>query len=296
VGRRNAKSSNGKSSRKKSKKKSGSRRGRSGSSQARQADRYVLYQKSVQVPEADVSFARRVFKKRYGRPARRLREDFCGTALMCCEWVRGHRDNRAWAVDLDPEPLAWGREHNLSGLTADQRERLELVEGDVLDTPAPEPVDVTVAFNFSYFIFHERAQLRAYFEQARSTLDAEGVLLLDAYGGADAQRTMTEAREIDGFDYVWDQHQFDPIHHRALNYIHFEFPDGSEMKRAFRYDWRLWSLPELRDLLLEAGFADVQVFWEGTDRKTGEGNGVYKPADEALDDPAWIAYVAAYTA
>ncbi|MGH0036773.1 MAG: class I SAM-dependent methyltransferase [Myxococcota bacterium] len=272
------------------------RKGRNrGRSQARRADRYVLYQKSVQVPEADVSFVRRVFKKRYGRPARLLREDFCGTAIMCCEWVRTHRDNRAWGVDLDPEPLAWGREHNLSGLEPAQRDRVALIEGDVLEAPAPEPVDVTVAFNFSYFIFHERAQLRAYFDHARKTLGPEGVLMLDAYGGADAQRTMTEAREIDGFDYVWDQHKFDPIHHRAVNYIHFEFPDGSELKRAFRYDWRLWGLPELRDLLLEVGFADVQVFWEGTDRETGEGNGVYKAANEALDDPAWIAYVAAYT-
>jgi hypothetical protein len=268
--------------------------GRSKPSQAKRADRYALYQKSVQVPEADVSFARRVFKKRYGHPPRLLREDFCGTALMCCEWARGHEHNRAWGIDLDPEPLAWGREHNLSVLRGDERERVELVEGNVLEVPAAEPVDVTVAFNFSYFVFHEREQLLSYFEQARSTLGEEGVLLLDAYGGADAQRTMVEEREIDGFDYIWDQHKFDPIHHKALNYIHFEFPDGSEIKRAFRYDWRLWTLPELRDCLLEAGFAEVQVFWEGTDRKTGEGNGVYKPANEALDDPAWIAYVAAY--
>ncbi len=271
-----------------------SKKGGSGRSQASRADRHRLYQLSVQVPEADVGFARRVFKKRYGRPARRLREDFCGTALMCCDWVRAHEENRAWGVDLDPEPLSWGVEHNLSTLTEAQRERVTLVEGNVLDVPAQPKVDVTVAFNFSYFIFPERAKLLAYFRQARSTLGSEGVLILDAYGGSDAQKTMTETREIDGFDYVWDQHKFDPIHHRAVNYIHFEFPDGSRIRRAFAYDWRLWGLPELRDALLEAGFSDVDAFWEGTDRKTGEGNGVYRVASEALDDPAWIAYLAAY--
>jgi len=261
---------------------------------ARRADRYVLYEKSVQVPEADVRFAGRVFRKRYGRPPRLLREDFCGTAALCCEWVKAHGENRAWGVDLDPEPLAWGREHNLSRLSGPQRERVKLVRGNVLEVPAEEKTDLTVAFNFSYFVFQERSVLLDYFRQARSTLGAEGILMLDAYGGSDAQRTQVESREIDGFDYVWDQHRFDPIHHHAINHIHFEFPDGSQMSRAFTYDWRLWTLPELRDALLEAGFSDVEVFWEGTDRKTGEGNGVYYRANEALDDPAWIAYLAAY--
>ena len=68
-------------------------------------------------------------------------------------------------------------------------------------------------------------------------------------------------------------------------------PDGSEMKRAFAYDWRLWSIPELRDLLAEAGFVDTEVYWEATDRKTGEGNGNYYKAESALDDPAWVAYI-----
>ena len=99
---------------------------------------------------------------------------------------------------------------------------------------------------------------------------------------------------MDGFDYVWDQHRYDPIQNRVVNYIHFEFEDGSKMKRAFRYEWRLWSLPELRDLLLEAGFSKVDVYWEGVDEETEEGNGEYSLEEEALDDPAWVAYVVAY--
>jgi hypothetical protein len=171
---------------------------------------------------------------------------------------------------------------------------VKLIEGDVLDI-GHENVDVTVAFNFSYFLFQERASLLNYLKHAYSTLNPEGVLILDAYGGADSQRTSEETREVDDdFDYVWDQHRFDPIHNGVTNFIHFEFPDGSRIKRAFRYDWRLWSIPEIRELLQEAGFYKSEVYWEGTDRETGEGNDVFSPREQAPDDPAWICYITGY--
>ncbi len=260
---------------------------------ARRADKHVLYQKSVQEPDADIPLIQKAFRTEFGRTARTLREDFCGTALLACRWVETHRKNHAWGIDLDPDPLDWGREHNLARLEPSQAARVKLIEGDVLDI-GHEKVDVTVAFNFSYFLFRQRESLRNYFERAFATLDSEGLLILDVYGGADAQRTCEEQREVDGdFDYVWDQDRFDPIHHHATNFIHFRFRDGSEIKRAFRYDWRLWTLPEIQELLAEAGFFKSTVYWEGTDRKTGEGNDVFSPRETAPDDPAWIAYVVA---
>lgn len=30
------------------------------------------------------------------------------------------------------------------------------------------------------------------------------------------------------------------------------------LRRAFRYHWRLWTLPEVREMLLAAGFDDVR--------------------------------------
>ena len=76
-------------------------------------------------------------------------------------------------------------------------------------------------------------------------------------------------------------------------YIHFRFPDGSRMNRAFSYHWRLWTLPELRELLLEAGFRSATVYWEGTDPKTGEGDGIYSPATVGDADPGWVCYLVA---
>jgi hypothetical protein len=259
---------------------------------ASRADRYELYQRAVQEPEYDVGLIQRVFQRHRGRPARLLREDFCGTAHMACTWVAAHRENRAFGIDLDPEPLAWGRAHNVAKLPPEAQSRVKLVQGDVRDVGF-ERADVTLAFNFSYFVFRERAELLDYFRRARSGLQPRGIFFLDAYGGADAFRTGPETRELEGFDYVWDQARVEPISHSVRNYIHFRFPDGSRLSRAFRYDWRLWTLPELRDCLQDAGFREVEFYWEGTDRKTGDGNGSFTLRRAAEDDPAWVAYIAA---
>jgi hypothetical protein len=260
---------------------------------AQRADRHDLYEKAVQEPEADIDLVRRIYKNRFARPPRLMREDFCGTAYFAAEWIKRHPENRAWAIDLDPVPLDWGRDRHIAKLEPEQAARVKLIEGNVLDV-GHEKVDVTVAFNFSYFLFDTRDALRRYFEKARATLLADGVLVLDAYGGADSMRPSEEPREVEDFTYVWEQHSFDSITHRVRNYIHFEFDDGSQMRRAFRYDWRLWSLPEIREVLAEAGFHSSQVYWEGTDQKTGEGNGIFRPRESAPEDPAWIAYIAAY--
>jgi len=259
---------------------------------AKSANVHRLYEDAVQDTEGDVALVRRVFKKRFGRNPRLLREDFCGTAAMACEWVRTHRKNQAFGVDLCGDTLAWGREHNVATLGTEQSGRIRLLEGDVREV-VHEAVDVTVAFNFSYFVFKTRRELVEYFEKARDGLLDEGLFFLDLYGGADAQRTMAETREYDGYDYVWDQDLFDPIQQRAVNHIHFEFPDGSRIDKAFSYDWRLWSIPEVCDALMDAGFSDTEAYWEQTDGYTNEGNGVYYRATHALDDPAWVAYVVA---
>ena len=99
-------------------------------------------------------------------------------------------------------------------------------------------------------------------------------------------------REIDGFTYVWDQDHYNPVTGEVRCLIHFDFPKGKRMKRAFSYDWRLWTVPETRDLLLEAGFSRVMVYWEGTDKK-GEPNGVFRVSEKGDLAPAWIAYIVA---
>ena len=261
---------------------------------AERADRHTLYQLSVQNVESEIDFVFDTFKKIRRRKPRLLREDFCGTANTSCEWVRRRDSHRAIAVDIDPDPLQWGRENNLAELSDHARDRLELVQGDVLEVETGK-VDCLLAMNFSYWLFMDRETMVRYFRTVRETLVDDGVFFLDAYGGYDAFREYSERRKVEDedFTYVWDQHSYDPITGEMQCYIHFIFPDGSKMDRAFEYRWRLWTLPELREMLAEAGFSKVTVYWEGTDEETGEGNGEFEPAERGDADAGWIAYIVA---
>lgn len=260
---------------------------------ARSADKFDLYTRAVQAPEVDAAFMTRYFRKIVGRPARRFREDFCGTAALACHWVKQHRDNRALGVDLDGPTLAWGRKHHVATLLdAEQRRRLTLVQANVLDVQRPR-ADILCALNFSYLVFRTRDQLRRYFANCRRSLVRDGMLVLDLWGGSDTQAEQVDRRRCGGFTYLWDQWKFDPLTYRSICRIHFEFPDGSKLRRAFVYDWRLWTPPELTELLGEAGFSHWHFLWEGTDRKTGGGNGVYRRIARGTADRAWIAYLIA---
>ncbi|RMH26621.1 MAG: class I SAM-dependent methyltransferase [Planctomycetota bacterium] len=255
------------------------------------ADRHDLYQRSVQCVEDEVAFIDERFREIRGREARSVREDFCGTAAMACAWAAHAPNATAVGVDIDPEVLAWGRAHNLAALPEDARGRVTLIEGDVL-TVQTEPVDAIAAMNFSYWLFMDRPTLLAYFRSLRAALKPDGLLFLDAYGGYEAHQVIEEERDCEGFTYIWDQADFDPITHRMQCYIHFHFPDKSKMERAFSYVWRLWSLPELKELLLEAGFTEVQFWWEGAD-EDGDGNGVFERVERGDADAGWICYLIA---
>lgn len=261
------------------------------SGRRRPPHRYELYQRAVQEPEADADFIEERFEERHERPPRRLREDFCGTAWLACHWVTRHADNRAWGIDLDAGPLEWGRQHNLGELDARERQRVELIHGDVLEARTP-PVDAVAALNFSWLVFQTRGLLLRYLRAVRRALRPGGMLFLDLYGGPDAQRLLEETTELDDFDYIWDQEAFDPIHNRLTCTIHFETA-GTRLERAFCYDWRLWTLPELREALRDAGFRETSVYWEGTDDDTGEGDGVFTRQESAENTDSWIAYVVA---
>ena len=262
-----------------------------GPSKADKADRYALYQKSVQAPDVDVEFFDRIYKSTRGCAPKVLREDFCGAAAICCEWVKLGRERRAFGIDLDPEPIAWGKEHNLAKLTDKERARVTLIEGNVLSAESPAP-DIVAAQNFSYFIFKTRDALRDYFKRVRQSLGDGGLFVLDLFGGYEAMEDDQEdVTDYGKFDYVWEQEKFDPITHDITCHIHFRFRDGSELARAFTYEWRFWTIPEVREVLLEAGFDRAEAYWEEEDPKTGDGSGHYVRTDEGSCDPAWNAYV-----
>ncbi len=259
------------------------------------ADKHDLYQRSVQDPEIEIAFIHRVYKKTFGRAPLSLREDFCGTALFCAEWVKSNEERTAVGIDLDQPTLDWGIRHNLSAI-GDSAQRVTLLRQNVLD-PLPHRFDMAVGLNFSYWVFLTRDEMRAYFKGVHASLNRDGMFVLDAYGGPYSMESMGEAdvertKVKGGFTYVWDQHIVNPIDHAVVNYIHFEFKDGTKLERAFAYHWRFWTLPELRELLEEAGFSRSHVYWEDED-EDGEGTGVYRARKKADNAGAWVAYLIA---
>jgi SAM-dependent methyltransferase len=258
---------------------------------AKTADINDLYERSVQCPESEVELINQAWQELRSRQPLSIREDFCGTSAVTREWVRHGENNTAVGIDLDELVLGWARRKMEEELTEDQLSRISLVKHDVFTVDTPS-VDCALAMNFSYYGFKKRSQLLRYFKSVKDGLVKDGIFLLDAYGGSDSFLEMDEERDMDGFTYVWDQHSVNPITGDIVNYIHFEFPDGSKIKKAFVYEWRLWTLPEIQDILLEAGFNRAVVYWEGSD-EDGGGNGVWAIDDRGEACAGWVAYIAA---
>jgi SAM-dependent methyltransferase len=258
---------------------------------ADKADIHELYEKSVQNVEHEVEFLQTTFREIRGRTGYLFREDFCGTASLSCEWVRQGGDFQAIGVDIDPSVLEWGRQNRVSRLSHADRARVSLIEGDVMSTDTPQ-VDVLAAFNFSYFIFDTRDRLREYFRRSYDALKDDGVFFVDLFGGPEAQQELKEKTKYKRFTYIWHQAEFHPVTNYLRCHIHFRFKDGSKLKKAFTYEWRLWSAPEIREVLAEAGFRKSTLYWEGED-EDGEGNGEFTPEEKGDADLAWIAYIVA---
>lgn len=260
---------------------------------AETADIHELYEHSVQNVENEIEFLQKTFKSLTGRTGYLFREDFCGTASASCEWVKQGLEFQAIGVDIDASVLEWGRKNRVAKLPLEDQARVSLIESDVLTVETPK-VDLLVAFNFSYWIFEERATMLNYMRRCRESLKDDGVLFMDMFGGPESfeeTKEKTKYKKL-GFTYIWHQAEFHPITNHMQCYIHFKFKDGSKIKKAFSYAWRLYTAPELRDLLLEAGFSNVTVYWEGED-EDGEGNGEFLPDAKGEADLAWIAYIVA---
>ena len=262
---------------------------------ADKADRFVCYQKSVQSAEHEIEFFEQAYVDEYKKKPVSLREDFCGTFSVCCEWVKVKKNRTALGVDLCGETLQWGRENNLAKLKASQQDRIELLEQDV--RVKNEPADVLAAQNFSFWIFKTRPELLKYFKTAYANLNSKGVMVMDMMGGGDCyeegnvdKRTIVKGKK--GFKYHWKQASFNPVNADASFYISFRFADGSKMKRAFEYHWRFWTIPEVRELCAEAGFSKTYTYWERED-EDGEDTGIWEKQDEAPSNPSWLCYIVA---
>lgn len=254
-------------------------------------DKYRFYEKSVQNPENELEFFNEKFEEIRGRKPYTLREDFCGTGAITCAWADQGPEHFSYGIDLDPEPVEYGKENHLAKLDGEAQKRVSYLLENVLTAKTPK-VDVAFAFNFSYFIFKQRAELLDYFKKARETLNDDGVFFVDLFGGPDSQTVMVDVIDHGDFKYYWECQKFNPLNNHCRFAIHFKRKGEKKRKDVFVYEWRMWAMSELKDLLLEAGFSRCVSYWEGED-EDGDGDGNFFVAEDADNCDAWVTYIAA---
>ena len=87
--------------------------------------------------------------------------------------------------------LDWGFKNISLIFQKKKKARVKLVNSDVLSVRACKQ-DVICATNFSYWHFTERSLLSQYFKSVRQSLNPDGALILDFYGGLDATKKLHE--------------------------------------------------------------------------------------------------------
>jgi SAM-dependent methyltransferase len=163
-------------------------------------DKYEYYKRAVQSPETDVVFYRKTYKELKKKTAKTLREDFCGTFSLSSEWIKLDPKHRAVGVDFSSEPINYGMKNYFPKLSQDQQKRLEILNGNVLTSKLPK-ADIAVAVNFSFFIFKQRETLKKYFQNARKSLNKNGVFIIDCFGGTENQNLTEEMTPHKNFNY-----------------------------------------------------------------------------------------------
>jgi SAM-dependent methyltransferase len=274
-----------------------------------------LYRWAVQDPETHAIVLRTMYERlRPGRQALILREDFAGTSAESVAWVALRRGRRAIAVDLDRPTLEWAQ-RRATRLLGARASEIQFVQTDVRSVgPLEVPhADIISVLNFSILYQHDPEELRSYLWHAVHGLAPGGILVLNLFGGAATVRPGTTRHwvtpqprlpseaAIPAFEYVWEVRSYDRASERLDCRIHFAAPHATapertrELRDAFRYDWRLWSMHELVGACAQAGFSSVQVWRHTYDPSKGEAGvflGCVEP-DSMLALESWTAYIVA---
>ena len=76
---------------------------------AKTANKYDLYEESVQNVDFEVEFISKIYKKKNKTLCSSIREDFCASAKISSAWVQNKKNNVAYAIDLDPKILGFAK-------------------------------------------------------------------------------------------------------------------------------------------------------------------------------------------
>ena len=278
-------------------------------------DTLELYRWAVQDPETHAVVLRTMYERlRPGRQPVVLREDFAGTCAESVAWVALKKGRLAIAVDLDGPTLEWAQ-RRAARLLGTRASGITFIRGDVRLTGPPEVphADILSVLNFSILYQRDPKELLSYLRHAFNGLAPGGIIVLNLFGGAAAVQPGTTRHwvtpnprlpgeaPVPPFEYLWEVRSYDPESQRLDCRIHFTAPDPTvpdrmqEIRDAFSYDFRLWSVGELVGACAQAGFSDVQVWRHTYDPSKGEAGvflGSVEPESLAALE-SWTAYIVA---
>ncbi|XP_010521665.1 PREDICTED: uncharacterized protein LOC104800539 isoform X2 [Tarenaya hassleriana] len=242
--------------------------------------------------------------------------------LEALEWCMENNISKVGADGYSRISLFHGNvlsphESKLVKFNSEELQNMRLNDGDSEDSPDPgvksleedgldalPKRDIVCAFNYSCCCLHKRSELISYFKNARNALSKRGgIFVMDLYGGTSAEGQLKLQRRFPSFTYVWEQAEFDIIGRKTRISLHYHLlKQNKKLRHAFSYSWRLWSLPEIKDCLEEAGFGSVH-FWlrempDSSEMRRTEGFGhgrdlKYEEVESFQQCDAWNAYVIA---
>ena len=249
--------------------------------------KYHLYTCAVQDPKETVKTIDSIFTQNFKKNALSIREDFCGTFLVGCEWIKSSANRKAVGIDLGAEPLKYA-DNNISNLLDTQERARAILHRQDVRIPTLPRVDVIIAENFSFYVLQKRAELVSYFRTCLSSLEKEGLLILDMIGGREFTATprrdvkplkKSETKLASNVFYRWTQRSFNPVTNNGQYSIDFKIKNKWH-NEVFQYDWRVWTIPEVKEALVDAGFDEVLIYWDDEKEKRDSLKAVQKISNQ----------------
>ncbi|OAE27388.1 hypothetical protein AXG93_2015s1150 [Marchantia polymorpha subsp. ruderalis] len=250
-------------------------------------DKHALYQRAVQSPKGDISYLQKFFLNYVGgRTPLHLREDFCGTALICTEWVRADSRRTAVGLDLDEEALRWGLQNNICKAGVDAYNRVHLFCGNVLDDIS-RASRILADESLVPELTRKLEEQSLHDENERVDLDGPS----SNVEGPSDPGAFSAAQMLPGADMVC-----------SFNYSCCCLQKRADLVKYFREALKTIHEDGVKECLLEAGFSSVHIWIKqmsdtherDDDEATAtDSKAKYEEVTSFLQEDAWNAYIVA---
>lgn len=257
---------------------------------------YRLYGDSVQDPPNQIREMVGIYIARnlryFGKVPEPMtfKEDFCGTHALSNEWAKRSSKHFALGVDSDVEPVHYG----MLQKTDESVGRVVLNLADVREYRTSEKFDIICGLNYSHKYMFAWSDLVEYFRRAYEQLEKGGVFIIDTLGGDETTYPCKEKTKNKGYTYIWELESYNAATDEVVYRIHFRKKGGEKIKNAFTYRWKNWTPSMLIDAMKQAGFTDVELYWErGNVDDLSEGEMEVEPYQGYCEQEltSWNAYI-----